>query len=112
MLWATAHDTPKTTLTIAVRQKIWSHDETDYSYNAAQPHGSNIGNMGTRVGSVVLCGSFETKNGTERFARQLIQYQISDILGDDLCYSTFNMFDVPTDAVSYTHLTLPTNREV
>jgi len=54
--------------------------------------------MGTCVGSIVLCGRLGTEDTEERFGRQLIQYQLSDILGDDLRYITFGVFDVPEDA--------------
>jgi hypothetical protein len=96
-LWPTAHTIVKDIPRITVRQKIWTQDELHYSYNAARPYQSDPGNMGTRVGSVILCSSLVVKNNVQQFGRQLIQYQISDILGDDLQYTTFGIFDVPVD---------------
>ena len=46
-----------------------------------------------------LMARFQSHQGVHFYKKQ----EIEDVIGD---------LDVPDDAVSYTHLTLPTNREV
>ena len=71
-----------------------------------------IDSIVTRVGTncrIVFCGDFRqadlTKNGLQEFIRVLKAMDQFDLID-------FEIKDIVRSAVSYTHLTLPTNREV